>query len=193
MKIEQVDIRLYRVPLPEPLEDSVHGIHTHFELVICDIHAGEGMVGVGYTYTGGFGGAAICQMLKTDLVPFLIGKDPDGIFHLWNALNWRVHYVGKGGLASFAIAALDIALWDIRGKKCGLPLWKLAGGTGRTARAYGGGIDLNYPVDRLLENVKGYLDTGLRAVKIKVGKERLDEDLERVAAVRKFIGKDIEF
>ncbi len=193
MKIERIEVRLYRVPLPEPLEDAVHGTHTHFELVVTGVHTDDGLVGTGYTYTGGFGGAAIYQMIKTDLAPFLIGKDPECVFQLWNSLNWRVHYVGKGGVASFAVAALDVALWDIGGRKRGLPLWKMAGGAGRTAKAYGGGIDLHYPVDRLLRNIKGYLDAGLRGVKIKVGKERLDEDIDRVAAVRKFVGKDVDF
>lgn len=193
MKIAAVDTVLYRVPLDEPLEDAVHGTHTHFELIACTIHADDGVYGTGYTYTGGFGGSAIASMVKTDLAPFLVGKDPEGITSLWNALNWRVHYVGKGGLASFAVAALDVALWDMRGKRAGTPLWKLAGGAGNTARAYGGGIDLHYPVKRLLDNIQGYLDRGLRGVKIKLGKESLDEDVERVAAVRKFIGRDVAF
>lgn len=193
MKIAAIETTLYRVPLDEPLEDAVHGLHTHFELIVSRIRDDSGAEGVGYTYTGGFGGLAIAQMIRTDLEPFLVGKDADCIFQLWNALNWRVHYVGRGGVASFAVAALDGALWDLRGKKAGLPLWKLAGGAANSARAYGGGIDLHYDIDRLLANIKGYLDRGLRGVKIKVGKPTLDEDVERVAAVRKFIGRDVAF
>lgn len=193
MIITDIETKLFRVPLDEPLEDAVHGVHTHFELIVCEVRTDAGVAGVGYTYTGGFGGVAIAHMIRTDLVPFLIGKDPERIFQLWNSMNWRVHYVGKGGLASFAVAALDVALWDIRGKRAGLPLWKLAGGAGNTARAYGGGIDLHYTTERLLENIKCYLDRGLRGVKIKIGRDTLDEDVERVAAVRKFIGGDVAF
>ena len=193
MKITDIKTMLYRVPLDEPLEDAIHGTHTHFELIVCAVHTDAGQSGIGYTYTGGFGGATIYQMIETDLAPFLVGKDPECIFQLWNALCWRIHYVGRGGLSAFAIAALDTALWDIRGKKAGLPLWKLAGGNRNVTKAYGGGIDLHYPIDRLLQNVQGHLNKGLRGVKIKVGKECLDEDVERVAAVRKFIGKDTDF
>ncbi len=191
-RILAIETELYRVPLDEPLEDAIHGTHTHFELIVCTVHTEDGLTGTGYTYTGGFGGTAIRSLILTDLAPFLIGKDADCIKALWNTLNWRVHYVGKGGLVSFAVAALDTALWDIRGKKAGLPLWKLAGGSGRTVKAYGGGIDLHFTIERLLNNIQGYLDAGLRGIKIKVGKEQLDEDVERVAAVRKFIGNDID-
>lgn len=191
--IEKIDTELFRVPLDQPLVDAIHGIHTHFELIVCTVYTKDGTVGTGYSYTGGFGGAAIYQMIKTDLVPFLIGQDAQRITYLWNAMNWRVHYVGKGGLASFAVAALDVALWDIRGKKTKMPLWKMAGGASNTTKAYGGGIDLHFTIDELLNNIQGYLDSGLRGVKIKVGKDHLDEDVQRVAAVRKYIGKDIDF
>lgn len=191
--IVDVKTELFRVPLDEVLEDAIHGKHTHFELITATVTTEDGVSGTGYSYTGGFGGAAIFQMIKTDLAPFLLGQDASRIKYLWNAMNWRVHYVGKGGLASFAVAALDIALWDLFGKKAGMPLWKLAGGAANTTRAYGGGIDLHYSIDRLCQNIKGYLDAGLRGVKIKVGKSTLDEDVERVAAVRKFIGRDVAF
>ena len=193
VKITTIETDLYRVPLDQPLGDAIHGTHTHFELIISRVRVEDGTEGVGYTYTGGFGGRAIREMIRTDLTPFLIGQDASRINYLWNAMNWRVHYVGKGGLASFALAALDVALWDLRGKKTQTPLWKLAGGANTRARAYGGGIDLQFTTEQLVRNVKGYLDAGLRGVKIKVGRDRLDEDVERVAAVRKAIGRDVDF
>lgn len=191
--IEHIETELYKVPLDKPLGDAIHGTHTYFELIIARIYTSAGLQGTGYAYTGGFGGAAIYQMIKTDLAPFLIGQDALRVEHLWNAMNWRVHYVGKGGLASFAVAALDTALWDLRGKYTHMPLWKMAGGESRTTKAYGGGIDLQFTEDELLENVQGYLDSGLKGIKIKVGRPHLDEDIERVAAVRKLIGDGIDF
>ncbi len=101
--------------------------------------------------------------------------------------------MGRGGIASFAISALDIALWDLRGKRRGEPLWKMAGGAATSCRAYRGGIDLNFPLPRLLEEVQGYLEYGFKAVKIKVGQPTLVEDVERVKAIRELIGADCKF
>lgn len=192
-KIVAVESRCFRLPLAEPLADAKHGTHTHFELVTARVRMDDGLEGTGYTYTGGIGGRAILAMLQADLAPFLIGQPGSEVEALHDAMQWHVHYVARGGIAAFAISAIDIALWDLRGKRRGEPLWRLAGGAGRTARAYCGGIDLNFPLDKLLSNVRGYLDRGFNGVKIKVGKPDLAEDLARVAAVRQLVGPEVAF
>lgn len=192
-KINDIKFRLFNVPLPEVLNDAKHGDHTHFQLVTSTITLEDGSEGTGYTYTGGKGGHAIKAMLEHDIVPHLIGKDGDGIEEIYDFLEWHMHYVGRGGIVSFAVSTIDIALWDIKCKKAGEPLWKMAGGAGNTCKAYCGGIDLTFSIDKLLSNMQGYLDAGFNAVKIKIGKEDLNEDLERIAAVRNFIGPDITF
>jgi len=101
--------------------------------------------------------------------------------------------VARGGIASFAISAIDIALWDLRCKREHLPLWKLAGGAKRTCNAYCGGIDLNFPLPKLLDSISGYLTRGFNGVKIKIGQPDLKEDVARIAAVRELIGPDIAF
>jgi len=189
-KIELVEARLFRPPLPEPMGDAKHGVHTNFELVVVVVRDADGVEGTGYTYTGGVGGRAIRQVLVDDLEPLLIGADADGIQALYDAMYWRLHYVGRGGIVGFAISAVDIALWDIAGKRRREPLWRLAGGHGQTARPYAGGIDLNFDASRLLANVQNYLDAGFEAVKIKVGRPDLADDTARVAAVRELIGPD---
>ncbi len=189
MKITSVETELFRVPLPAVLTDARHGDHTHFELVTATVTLEDGREGTGYTYTGGIGGHAIRAMIRRDLAPAMIGRDGSDIDGIWDFLNWHVHYVGRGGIASFAISAVDIALWDLHGKRMEQPLWQLAGGAGRTCRAYHGGIDLAFPLEKLLDNVRGYLASGVDAVKIKVGRESLDEDVERVRAVRELIGE----
>ncbi|MGI9490581.1 MAG: mandelate racemase/muconate lactonizing enzyme family protein [Geminicoccaceae bacterium] len=191
--IQSVTPRLFRVPLAEVLSDAKHGDHTHFELITVTIRLANGEEGTGYTYTGGRGGQAVLAMVKQDLGPFLIGQDSEDIDALSDGMQWHIHYVGRGGIASFAISAVDIALWDLRGKIGGEPLWKMAGGAGRHAKAYRGGIDLNFPLDKLLASIRGYLDQGFDAVKIKVGKPDLTEDVSRVKAVRELIGPDIAF
>ena len=92
-----------------------------------------------------------------------------------------------------AISVIDIALWDIHCKRLELPLWKVAGGNSDRTKCYAGGIDLNFPMEKLLANIQNYLDQGFHAVKIKVGQDRLEDDIQRVAAVRKLIGPDIKF
>ena len=191
--IQSVDARLFRVPLPEVMSDAKHGDHTHFELITATIRLESGKEGTGYTYTGGRGGQAVLAMIRQDLGPFLTGQDSDDIDTLYDGMQWHIHYVGRGGIASFAISAVDIALWDLRGKIANEPLWKMAGGVGTRAKAYRGGIDLNYPLPKLLDSVRGYLDQGFNAVKIKVGKPNLAEDVARVEAVRDLIGPDIAF
>ncbi|MGD8649235.1 MAG: uroporphyrinogen decarboxylase, partial [Desulfobacterales bacterium] len=186
--IEEIDIRLFAVPLPEVLSDAKHGDHTHFELVTVTVALVNGCRGTGYTYTGGKGGRAIQAMIKHDLAPALIGKDGSQIDEIYDFMEWHVHYVGRGGIAAFAISAVDIALWDIRGKTVGKPLWQMAGGTSNTTKAYCGGIDLAFPLEKLLTNIQGYLDGGYNAVKIKVGRKNLEEDVSRVKAVRELIG-----
>ncbi len=108
-------------------------------------------------------------------------------------MQLHVHYVARGGIASFAISALDIALWDLRGKADGTPLWRMAGGASDRCKAYGGGIDLAYPLPKLLASMQAYLDQGFNAVKIKIGQPTLAEDLARVKAVRELIGPDVTF
>ena len=191
--IAYIHCQLFQVPLPEVLSDAKHGDHFFFELVTVTITLKNGWKGTGYTYTGGKGGYAIKAMIDRDLAPALIGKNGADIAQLYEFMEWHIHYVGRGGIASFAISAMDIALWDIKCKMANLPLWQLAGSAGRFCNAYCGGIDLQFPLDKLLGNVQGYLDRGYHAVKIKIGKERLEEDIERIAAVRQLIGPQVTF
>jgi L-alanine-DL-glutamate epimerase-like enolase superfamily enzyme len=192
-KIDKITVQLFDVPLAEVLSDAKHGDHTHFELVTVQVHTSDGAIGTGYTYTGGKGGRAIAAMITHDLIPFLIGKDAEDIKALYDAMQWHVHYVARGGIASFAISAIDIALWDIRCKVAGQPLWTLAGGAHDRCKAYCGGIDLNFPLDKLVRQTEGYLAAGFNGVKIKVGQPELATDLARAAKIREVLGPDNAF
>lgn len=191
MAIAALEVDSYRIPLPAVLSDATLPAITHFELVTVRIRAKDGAEGVGYTYTVGVGGAAIRALIARDLAPALIGEDEDQIERLWQRMWWRLHYVGRGGLAVFAISAADIGLWDLRGRRWGVPLWRLLGGHEPRVRAYAGGIDLHFPLERLLRQTEENLQKGFRAIKMKVGRPRLSDDLERVRAVRQVLGDDI--
>lgn len=188
--IAAVETRLFAPPLAETLYDAKHGAHDRFELITARIRLADGAEGLGYTYTGGTGGRAVAAMIAHDLAPSLIGVEPEPIETLQAALQERVHYVGRGGVASFAIAALDIALWDLRGARAGRTLAEMAGGAGRRVRAYAGGIDLAYDQPQLVASVERALARGVGGVKIKIGRPTLAEDAARVAAIRAVLGPD---
>ena len=191
MEIRCLETKHYRLPLSHPMMDATHGVHTDFEVVIARLESECGSAGYGYTYTIGRGGAAIAALIECDLKPLLIGADTMRVEQTWERM-WRcLHYVGRGGLVSFAMSAVDIALWDLRGQIDGAPLWKLLGGHSGDARAYAGGIDLQLDPGELVEQTRCNLQKGFRAIKIKVGRDKLSEDVARVRAVRDCLGPDI--
>lgn len=189
-KITRVASTAFRLPLREKLADASHGTHSDFELVIAQVELADKTTGTGYTYTGGKGGQAIRAMIKHDLAPGLLGQDGAEVEQLNKQMLRRIHYVGRGGVAAFAVSAIDIALWDARAKRLDKPLRQITGGAGGRCKVYRGGIDLNYPLAKLLDSVENHLAAGFNAVKIKVGKPGLGEDSERVAAVRDLLGPD---
>ncbi|SDX09708.1 mandelate racemase/muconate lactonizing enzyme family protein [Litoreibacter albidus] len=193
MRITSVQTQLFNVPLDEVLVDAKHGDHHFFQLITATVTLEDGTTGTGYTYTGGKGGSAIAAMIRDDLTPFIVGQDASDVEALYDAMQWHVHYVARGGIAAFAISAVDIALWDLRGKTLGQPLRQMAGGASDRCKAYGGGIDLGFPLPKLLDSLQAFLDRGLNGVKIKIGQPSLAEDIARVAAVRDMIGPDVAF
>ncbi|WP_026960088.1 mandelate racemase/muconate lactonizing enzyme family protein [Aliagarivorans taiwanensis] len=191
--ITRVQSQLFKVPLAEILSDAKHGDHDHFELITTTITTADGLQGTGYTYTGGKGGYSTLAMLEHDLAPMLLGKDAADIEQRFDDMEWHIHYVGRGGISSFAMSAVDIALWDLKGKREQQPLWKMAGGESDRCKAYRGGIDLNFSKKKLLDSMRSYLEQGFNAVKIKVGQADMQADIERIRAVRELIGPDITF
>jgi L-alanine-DL-glutamate epimerase-like enolase superfamily enzyme len=160
-------------------------------LVTVQIETDSGETGLGYTYTVGRTGAkAVFSLIADDLKDALIGVDVDRHEWLWNQLWWKTHFVGRGGLSAFAIAAIDVALWDLRAKVSGKPLWRYLGGADPEVMAYAGGIDLQFTTDALIEQADGFLGAGFRAIKMKAGRDRLSEDVERVARMRAHLGDD---
>ena len=192
-KVVKLETHYFKLPLDEVLIDAKHGNHSHFELIITQVFDQDGEFGTGYTYTGGRGGKAIYSMLQEDIAPFLQGMQTEKVEHIYDEMQWHMHYVGRGGISSFAISAVDIALWDLRGKKNNKSLLTMAGGNNVSCKAYRGGIDLGYSQPKLVESVSSYLDEGFNAVKIKVGHPDLSTDISRVQAVRHAIGPETVF
>lgn len=171
--------------------DAGHGAIDSEEIITVKLRAG-GLVGHGYAYTIGRGGRAVQALIEHDLAPLVVGRDAREIEALWRLMWQRLLYVGRGGLASFAIAAVDIALWDLRGLHERKPLYALLGAEARDIPAYGSGVDLPKTLDELLAQTAGFLERGLPGVKVKIGRRDPREDESRIAAVRKLIGPDID-
>src|SRR5690348_16513646 len=188
MEIREVKVDHFCIPLPAVLSDSVHGAMPDFELVTVFIRTDSGLEGVGYTYTVGRGGSSIRALIEHELTSILIGADPRCIERIWSQMWWLVHWVGRGGIAAFAISAIDIALWDIKGKALAEPLWRLLGGTqSKKIMAYAGGIDLFFSSEELRVQTESFLERGFRAIKVKVGSESMVRDIERVRLVRDIV------
>ena len=171
-----------------------------FQLITVRLTDSDGGTGVGYTFTVGHGGTAVRSLLRDDLAEWLAGESCDEIAELWQRMWWRLHWVGRGVVASFAMAAVDIALWDLQAQRAGQPLWQHLRETidwlvpvdsPPVVIPYAGGIDLDDPIDVLLERTRGRLESGFRAIKMKVGRPQLAEDVERVTAMRELLGPDI--
>jgi L-alanine-DL-glutamate epimerase-like enolase superfamily enzyme len=190
MKIAALDAALYRIELPVALSDSTHGTITHFELITVRLRDTDGAEGVGYTYTVGAGGSAVHALIDQGLRPVLIGAESEHIEALWQKMWWHLHYGGRGGSVSLAVSACDIALWDLKARRFDTPLWRLLGGFDPAVPCYAGGIDLDFPLDALLRQTDDNLAKGFRAIKMKVGRPRLSEDVERVRAMRAHLGPD---
>jgi L-alanine-DL-glutamate epimerase-like enolase superfamily enzyme len=188
--IDRLATEYYVLPL-EGVGDAGHGAIEREELITLELHA-DGLVGHGYAYTIGRGGRAIRALIEHDLAPLLVGRSAEDVEGLWELMWRRLLYVGRGGVASFAIAAVDIALWDLRGLRTGQPLYSLLGGQPRDLPAYGSGVDLPKPLPDLLSQVEGFLARGLPGVKMKVGRADPQEDVARVAAVRRLIGDNVD-
>src|SRR5437667_5498471 len=190
MRIKDIRADHYRIPLPVVLSDSTHGSIPAFELITVRVRDADGAEGVGYTYTVGTGGAAILALLGRDLAPLLTGREAERIEEIWQAMWWALHYGGRGGAQMLAISAIDIALWDLRARRQGIPLWRALGGFDPHVPCYAGGIDLDLPVDALLRQTDDNLARGFRAVKMKVGRRSLRQDIERVRAMRAHLGPE---
>ncbi len=186
--IESIKTGFYRLPLKEVLVDAMHGAHHAFEVITVEIADSDGASGVGYTFTGGRNGGAVFDVASREIKDIAVGEDADCIEWLWNRIWWITHYGGRGGPTVLALSAFDTALWDLKAKKAGLPLWKLLGGFDPVVPCYAGGIDLHLSASELIAQSERNVDRGFHALKMKVGRDRLSEDVDKLAAMRGHFG-----
>lgn len=195
-RIKWVKVSLIVLPLKNPVSDAKVLTGRQKPLVevafpYVEIATEQGYTGLGFSYCKRAGGPALFEHCR-EIADNLLGEDPNDIARLWDKLCWAGASVGRSGLAVQAIAAFDVALWDLKAKRAGLPLAKLFGAHRDSVQCYNtsGGF-LSTPIEQVLENITKSLETGIKAIKIKVGQPDPMIDLARVEAVRKHIGDDI--
>lgn len=187
MKIVDIVSEEYRWPLRKPISNGKH-TYTHKSLALVKIETDAGITGIGLGAGGEIGRATVEQ-----LKPVLIGEDPIDVERLWHKM-WIPKLIGRRGLTTRAISAIDIGLWDVRAKFAGLPLYKLLGGFRDRVPTYvaGGYYEEGKGLAELAEEMIQSVAMGARAVKMKVGALSLREDAERVKVVREAVGPDVK-
>jgi L-alanine-DL-glutamate epimerase-like enolase superfamily enzyme len=186
-KIKNVETGFYRIPLSVTLTDSTHGEIRAFELITVRVRDADGAEGVGYTYTVGRNGGAVADILRREIPEVVAREEADDSEAIWQRVWWALHYGGRGGASVLALSAFDIALWDLKARRAGLPLWRLLGGYDPRVPCYAGGIDLELSIEDLLKQTDDNLGKGFRAIKMKVGRTDLASDVARVKAMRQHL------
>lgn len=211
MKIRDVRTLAVEYTLPTPVFDANYMMATKPALLV-EVETDAGLVGLGEA--AHFGGPLVSTttVIEQELRPHLLGQDPREVERLWELMHRRAYKHARGGIVIAAISGIDIALWDLRGKMAGMPLWRLLGGYRRRVPAYatGGFYAEGKGIRELTDEMRAYCRHGFRAVKMKVGRNSgvegsplramadrgvcevsLAEDLARVRAVREAIGADV--
>lgn len=191
MKITEARAYVCDLPVQRPRRDASQSFIKQ-ETILVEVRGETGAVGRGYSYTIGTGGRAVCELLRVDLLPELLGEDSAFIERVWRKLRDAIRATTVGPVSSLALAAVDIALWDLRGQETELSLTALAGGAQSSVPVYSteGGW-LQHSEDELIDGALTAQREGLRGVKIKIGKASASEDLRRVRIVREAIGPEM--
>lgn len=191
MKITGIRTMTVDVPLEEPVITAIHDIRSiGYLLVFVDTEAG--VTGEGHLFSLPARHLAPLEAMTAVLGQSLVGEDAHRVEGIWHRLWGEVNFVGHKGVPLFALSALDMALWDARGKALGQPVHRLLGSCRDAVPAYhSGGLWLSRSRDELVAEAKTFLKQGFRAMKMRLGKPRWQEDVERAEAVRDAVGPDI--
>lgn len=183
--IEKVGVSIYKIPTDSPEADGT--LSWDSTLLILVKVQGGGKQGLGYSY----GSKAIATLIDSKLTEIVIGQDAMAIAGQWQAMVKAIRNDGRPGISSMAIAAVDTALWDIKARLLDLPLVTLLGAVHKEAPVYGSGGFTSYSPKKLQAQLAHWVETGIKAVKMKVGSHP-GEDAGRVRAAREAIGEEAE-
>ena len=184
--IDDIRVSVYRVPTDSPKESDGTYVWTATTLVLVEAHGG-GAMGIGYTYAD----TATATLIHDTLADVARGMDVMANGAIWLALVGAVRNLGRSGIASMAISAIDNALWDLKARLLDAPLVALFGAARDAAPIYGSGGFTSYSVDELRKQLGGWVRDGIPRVKMKIGRDPA-ADVQRVKAARAEIGDDAE-
>ena len=191
MKVTDVRMETYRWPMAVPIRNGRY-VYTHSGLNAIKIETDEGITGIG------LGGGVtesedIGRSITEHFKQVVVGQDPFDTERIWDEM-WQPKLVGRRGLTTRVISAIDIALWDIKGKVCNLPLHKLLGGYSDTVPFYiaGGYYEEGKGLEELAAEMEESVSMGAQAIKMKIGGASIAEDVERVRVVRDAVGPDVQ-
>ena len=191
-KISDVQVYLVETRVKGHVSDATRNVGT-IGYAVTIVSLDNGLQGLGITYHE-VGGEAVKEFILKTLRPVLLGRNPLENEVLWEECFHYVRGVGRKGLAFCAYSAVDIALWDLKGKMAGLPLYRMLGGVKRKIPIYASGGWASYSIDELVDEVKEMVRRGYKYVKVKAGVnggKSPNEDVRRIRAVRDVIGPDI--
>jgi L-alanine-DL-glutamate epimerase-like enolase superfamily enzyme len=188
------DVRAYPVSYPIAPQNRVAlGIGTAVkrDAVLVRVTTDAGLFGWGEAHHGR-AHTAVAKLIETTLRQLILGLDAEDISAVWEKMyRFQLASHGMGAGACLAISGIDMALWDIRGKAAGQPLYRLLGGARKPIPAYAGGVSLGYqPPETLIEEARRSVEQGYKAIKLRVG-DAVDRDLERLRAVRRAFSTDV--
>ena len=188
-------MRTTLLQVPWSGEPPANGIMppSHRELLVLEVMTEGGLTGMGYLQPLSGGLEALDACLKTVIAPKVIGRDATEIEGIWQALWKGTYWIGRAGIAVLCLSAVDIALWDIVGKKAGLPLHRLWGKCRDQIPTYGSGCWRGLGGDGMIERARQFTGKGMKAIKMQVAHIRpWREDVKNVHAMREALGPDVE-
>jgi len=183
--VEKVEVSSYTIPTDFPESDgTIEWSKT--TLVLVQVHAG-GQTGIGYTYAG----LAAATLIRESLVEIVVGSNAMSVTSSYMQMWRKVRNLGRPGVCSTAISALDCALWDLKARLLNLPLTTLLGQVHEAVPIYGSGGFTSYSDQQLAKQLGGWVQQDIPRVKMKIGRDA-DKDLQRVRVAREAIGPDAE-
>ncbi|MFV0294481.1 MAG: mandelate racemase/muconate lactonizing enzyme family protein [Paracoccus sp. (in: a-proteobacteria)] len=191
-RIERIELAMVDLAPKVERRDAIQSFVSQ-ETPLVTITDSDGAQGTGYSYTIGTGGSSVMRLLADHLCPHLIGREATRIEAIWHELEFLTHATTIGAITSIALAAIDTALWDLRCRKAGQPLWRMAGGARPSAPCYtteGGWLHL--PVEAIIDDALQARAQGFTGSKVKIGRPVLAEDVARISALREAVGDSYE-
>jgi len=186
LRIDAVDL-----PMTSPLRTAMHEIASVGCLLVT-IETDCGVVGEGYGFCFGIDRLRVIAGMAATLRDMVVGRDPHDVEAMWKAMFRGLNFYGQAGIAILAMSPIDIACWDAIGKAAEAPLYKLFGACRHRVPVYAsGGLWLSSNPDELRKEARKFLADGFKAMKLRLGSKRWQDDVLRVEAVRDEIGPNI--